>query len=197
MQVSAPQRRSTDPIFDKWGDAARAGFQAVPDLLLKNQKDLGINAVELVVLLNVLMHWWYRDQKPFPRPTTIAKRMGANIRTVQRALAALEEGGLIVRAEGPNAENVLDPEPLVKRLSELAKHDFDYQFRTGGLGGVAKGIERSGFFAAGWHLGRFPLVAPEKVRVQLLPSPTISAKEGPPREGEVAVQIAGGARRAL
>ena len=119
--------------MEKWGEAARAGFQAVPDLLLKNQKTLGINAVELVVLLNVLMHWWYRDQKPFPRPTTIAKRMGANVRTVQRAISALEAAGLIERTEGPNGENVLDPDPLVRRLSGIAKNDFDYLIRTEGL----------------------------------------------------------------
>jgi hypothetical protein len=63
-----------------------AEFQIVPDLLLKNQKTLGLNATEMVVLLNVLMHWWHRDQKPFPRSTTIAKRMGITVRTVQRAL---------------------------------------------------------------------------------------------------------------
>ena len=52
---------------EKWGAAALAGFQTVPDLLLKHQKTLKISSAEMVVLLNVLMHWWYRDQMPFPR----------------------------------------------------------------------------------------------------------------------------------
>jgi hypothetical protein len=120
-------------VYEKWGEAARAGFQAVPDLLFKHQDSLQLNPTELVVLLNVLMHWWYRHQKPFPRPTTIARRMGSTVRTVQRAIAKLESEGLLVRQIGPNRVPVLDPEPLVQRLSEFAKTDPDYLVRTGGL----------------------------------------------------------------
>jgi Crp-like helix-turn-helix domain len=120
-------------VHEKWGEAARGGFQAVPDLLLKNQDELKLNPTELVVLLNVLMHWWYRDQKPFPRPTTIARRMGSTVRTVQRAITKLENEGLLIRRRGEKKTIVLDPDPLVQRLSELAKTDFDYLKRTGRL----------------------------------------------------------------
>jgi hypothetical protein len=67
----------TGPTHEKWGAAALAGFQTVPDLLLRHQKTLKISSAEMVVLLNVLMHWWYRDQMPYPRPTTIARSTGA------------------------------------------------------------------------------------------------------------------------
>jgi hypothetical protein len=117
-------------VFAKWGDAARAGFQAVPDLLLKQQEELKLNPTELVVLLNVLMHWWYREQKPFPRPTTIARRMGSTVRTVQRAITKLEKEGLLVRGRRADGAPVLDPEPLVMRLCQLAKTDFDFLRRT-------------------------------------------------------------------
>lgn len=120
-------------VYEKWGEAARAGFLAVPDLLFKHQDTLGLSPTELVVLLNVLMHWWYRDQKPFPRPTSIARRMGSTVRTVQRAIAELEARGLLVRRFGVAKVPVLDPEPLVARLSELARKDPDYLIRTGGF----------------------------------------------------------------
>jgi hypothetical protein len=120
-------------IYAKWGEAARAGFQAVPDLLLKHQETLQLSPTELVVLLNVLMHWWYRDQKPFPRPTTIARRMGSTVRTVQRAIAKLESDGLLIRQMGAKKAIVLDPDPLVQRLNALAKTDTDYLIRSGGL----------------------------------------------------------------
>ena len=61
-------------VYDKYGEASVAGFQPVPDLLLKNQKKLGLSVTDLVVLLNVLMHWWYPEQYAFtkadeqPRP---------------------------------------------------------------------------------------------------------------------------------
>ncbi len=89
------------------------------------------NASELVVPLNVLMHWWYRDQKPFPRPTTIARRMGVNVRSVQRALANLQEMKLLVREKGPKEIIWLDPAPLVERLAQLAETDRDYLIRKG------------------------------------------------------------------
>lgn len=120
-------------VHAKWGEAARAGFQAIPDLLFKHQDTLNLTPTELVVLLNVLMHWWYRDQKPFPRPTTIARRMGSTVRTVQRAIAKLEGAGLLIRKPDGQKRMILDPEPLVVRLCEFAKTDKDYLIRTEGL----------------------------------------------------------------
>src|ERR1700730_6233554 len=85
----APTSYEKTPSYEKWGEVARGGFQVVPDLLLKNQNALGLNPSELVVLLNVLMHWWYRDVKPFPGPTTISRRMGVTCRGGLPALAQL------------------------------------------------------------------------------------------------------------
>jgi hypothetical protein len=120
-------------IYAKWGEAARAGYQAVPDLLFKHQDTLKLSPTELVVLLNILMHWWYTHQKPFPRPTTIARRMGSTVRTVQRAITKLEAEGLLVRRITPKKVAELDPEPLVRKLCTFAKTDKDYIVRTGGL----------------------------------------------------------------
>ncbi len=117
------------PSYAKWREAGRAGFQIVPDLLLKNQDALGLSATDVVVLLNVLMHWWFPDQKPFPRSTTIARRMGVTARTVQRALGTLQKRGILTRVKvGENSS--LDPEPLVQRLAAIAKDDRDYRIRT-------------------------------------------------------------------
>jgi hypothetical protein len=113
--------------FDKWGEAASAGFQLVPDLLLQNQAKLELTPTDIIVLLNVLMHWWYLEQRPFPRSTTIAARMDVQPRTVQRCLARLDELGLIKRVTEtlPDGEErqVCDPSGLKQRLIELAKAD--------------------------------------------------------------------------
>lgn len=117
---------SLSPVFEKYGDVANAGFQAVPDILLKNQVKLGLSQTDLVVLLNVLMHWWYVDQKPFPRATTIAKRIGVTPRTVQRSFLSLEKLGLLNRREDESGRAILDPQPLVERLHEFTWLDTDY-----------------------------------------------------------------------
>ncbi len=117
-------------IHRKWGKAVSVGFQAVPDVLLKNQHELRLSAIELVVLLNILMHWWYSEFLPFPRPTAIAKRMGVGVRTVQRATSKLEKLGLITRKKGKAGETYVDPELLVQRLEQLAEKDPRYMEGT-------------------------------------------------------------------
>src|ERR1700730_7740037 len=129
---AANLKATTNPVYEKWGETARAGFQVVPDMLLKKMHLLDINPTELTVLLNVLMHWWYREKKPFPRTTTIARRMGSKLRTVQNALASLEEKKLIEREMGPNDATYVNPAPLVKKLAEFTKDDPEYLIRTRG-----------------------------------------------------------------
>jgi DNA-binding MarR family transcriptional regulator len=119
---------------DKWREAAKAGFQLLPDLLLRHQADLGLTATDLVVLINLTMHWWYSDQRPFPRSSTIARRMGIDRRTVQRSLAKLSEEGLVEKvtenlADGRERQ-VCDLTGLQRRLSDLAKSDPVYLMRT-------------------------------------------------------------------
>lgn len=50
----------------------------------------------MVVLLNILLHWWREDEWPYPRVATIGERMGTNRRTVERAIRRLQEKGLLV-----------------------------------------------------------------------------------------------------
>lgn len=122
--------------YEKWGDALNAGFQLVPDVLLKHQSRLGLTPADLVVLLNVLMHWWFADQLPFPKTALIARRMGVAQRTVQRSLQRLEHHGLIERVKGqkPNEATRFDPSVLVRRLVPLAQRDPGYRERIVGAG---------------------------------------------------------------
>lgn len=119
--------------YEKWGNAAIAGWQAVPDVLLKNQNRLGLSATELLVLLNVLSFWWYVEELPFPRGTTIAKRMGVTPRTVQRAFQSLIDRGLLAKKRDIGRDDkereVLDPSGLVEALEKLAIDDPSFSHR--------------------------------------------------------------------
>ncbi len=44
ISATEPEEKQLSPAMKKWGEAARGGFQLVPDLLLKNQSELGLNA---------------------------------------------------------------------------------------------------------------------------------------------------------
>jgi predicted transcriptional regulator len=121
---------------EKWGDSADIGFALIPDLLIRNQAELGMTATELVVLINVVMHWWYSDRNPFPSSVTIAKRMAMDRRTVQRALSKLEKLGLLGRNLGAQItktqrdKTTYDLSPLVRRLNELARKDPAFYRKT-------------------------------------------------------------------
>ncbi|WP_269388255.1 helix-turn-helix domain-containing protein [Hoeflea alexandrii] len=119
---------------DKWKEASLAGFQILPDVLLKKQADLGLSALDMLVLINILQFWWYRDKRPFPRATTLARRMGVTTRTIQRSLQTLTNRGLLRREKvtGDGKEKVeYDLEGLVERLRAYAIKDLDYLARIG------------------------------------------------------------------
>lgn len=107
---------------EKWGDEVLSrGFQIVPDLLLKMQSKLtadGISSPEMVVLLNILMHWWTRESVAFPRPAELARRIGVDRRSVDRALVKLVDKGLLNKEKFGNRV-LYDPNPLAERLREL------------------------------------------------------------------------------
>lgn len=114
-----------------WGTAVTSGetgFTPVPDILIRSQSRLRLSPMELAVLLNVCMHWWTPGDWPHPRLVDISARIGASPRTVQRAVRAMQDKGLLVhRPPEPKAGHAVrrfDLSGLVRRLQELA---IDYR----------------------------------------------------------------------
>ena len=122
---------TTSTIRARWGGAVtsgRTGFTAVPDILIRSQAKLRLSTVELVVILNIVMHWWDPDEWPYPRTTAISERMGVTHRTVQRAFESLESKGLVRRLpsqsinDGPIVRP-FDLHGLRRALEELAAEE--------------------------------------------------------------------------
>jgi DNA replication protein DnaD len=111
----------------KWGTALDGGFQVLPDLLLRHQRELKLSANDLVVLIHLTMAWWVQDRHPFPRTSTIARRMDTSERTVQRAITRLRKLKLIYKTTHSEASGLdrpaFDLSPLATRLQELALTD--------------------------------------------------------------------------
>ncbi|MFQ3245582.1 MAG: DNA-binding MarR family transcriptional regulator [Arenicella sp.] len=84
-----------------------------------------IDNTSMVVLLNVLMHWWEADNLPHPGASMIATRMGVDKRTVERSLKKLQKKGIIVRLakeQDHRGQSIrrIDPSNLVRRLENYA-----------------------------------------------------------------------------
>jgi hypothetical protein len=96
-----------------WGSALAGGVQVIPNVLVRAQAHLGLDAVDVVVLLNMNMHWRQKGDFPFPRPMIIAKRMGISKRTVERRIEKLVKAGLLERLP-------LTKEGNLRRLQDAA-----------------------------------------------------------------------------
>lgn len=115
-------------IRARWKSGVDGGFTAIPNTLLKNQKELRISPNELTVLLHVIMCWWTPEQNPYPSAGYIANRMDASTRTVERHLAALANKGLIARVK-INEKRSFDLTGLVKKLEEFSKSEVHIRTR--------------------------------------------------------------------
>jgi hypothetical protein len=61
---------------EKWGKAIDfGGYQMVPNILVRTQRHLGLSPIDVVVLLNLNLHWWERDLLPWPPAAIIAARV--------------------------------------------------------------------------------------------------------------------------
>lgn len=110
----------------KWGkEMLEAGWTLVPNVLLKKQHALGLDAVDINILLQILKHWWRADEAPFPSQKTLAKLMDVDVSTVKRHLRTLRELGFIdwtkhKTKHGGNAANRYDFKGLIDKAHPFA-----------------------------------------------------------------------------
>lgn len=107
-------------VAKKWGNAVGpgSGWVAVPLSLLRLQRKYGLNPTDMMVLINLLAHWWSPESAVFPRNSIIAKRMDIDPRTVQRSTKKLRDKGLMRKIELADGKRGFAFEPLVARLSK-------------------------------------------------------------------------------
>lgn len=123
--VQKDARASTTQL-EKWGSAGKAGFQVVPNVLFRAQSYLKMDCIDVVILLNLSMHWWGRFNLPYPSPQLLAQRMNLSRRTIERHLQDLEKKGFITRLparapqEGKPKVRSFDMRGLVERLEAAA-----------------------------------------------------------------------------
>lgn len=121
----------TNVTQEKWGalidGGGNRGFTIVPDVLMRNQGKLGITTAEMVVLMNLIAHWWFSEKRPFPGNNVLGERTGLSRRSVQRAMSGLKSKGLIeiavtrksLSTGGYLSRREVDFKPLKRRLFKL------------------------------------------------------------------------------
>lgn len=125
------------PSTQKFGEVMEGGFFMVPNLLILHQANLGLSNTELVILLNLMTHWFTESSSVFPSTDKIAKRMNISRRSVQLGLKKLLKNGFIeevktsdryhrgeknaIVSAGARHFSLL---PLKEKLKPLAKYSY-------------------------------------------------------------------------
>ena len=121
------QKSSTERIF---GTAVMShGFTGVPNILVRGQKRLGLNAAQFNILVQLLSYWMDPAKPPFPSKRKLLERLEMSETTLQKHIRALEAQGFLKReqqttAAGDFGSNVYHLDGLVLKLKKLAP-DFD------------------------------------------------------------------------
>ena len=84
----------------KWSKPLMAaGWNALPSIIIEKQQALGLDAIDMNIIVHLSHYWWTADTLPFPSVERIALAIGIKPRTVQKRIKALHELGLLTRIE--------------------------------------------------------------------------------------------------
>lgn len=106
----------------KWSKPLMAaGYTVIPNVIIENQRAIGLDALDLAIVMHLAMHWWYPENKPRPSKSTIAKALNLHPRTIQKRLASLEAAELIKRESRSSRENFYHLDGLIEAALPFAK----------------------------------------------------------------------------
>ena len=102
------------------------GWLALPNVVVENQRALGLDPVDMNILLHLIRHWWQAENLPHPSKRTIAECMSIDQSTVRRHLATMEAAGLIKRISRSDKtlgqkSNAYDFTGLIEKCQPYAK----------------------------------------------------------------------------
>lgn len=112
---------------EKWSTVLmNAGWTVIPSILLEKQAALGLDAIDVNILLHLAKHWWYRENPPHPSKISIAKAMGIDPSTVRKRIARMQSEGVIQREYrykrlGGQETNFYHFDGLIKALTPHAE----------------------------------------------------------------------------
>lgn len=116
------------PIEERWGkDLTASGWTAIPNALFVYSQELGLDSLDIVIILHLAKFWWRKGNDPHPSKKTLAKMIGVDARTIQRRIANLESKHYIQRTErksvahGGNTSNSYSFTGLIKAAKPYAK----------------------------------------------------------------------------
>ncbi|MGR9438406.1 helix-turn-helix domain-containing protein (plasmid) [Rhizobium leguminosarum] len=117
------EKKWTKPVMS-------AGWSAFPNIIIERQRALGLEPLDINIILHLTQYWWTADNLPHPSVATIATAIGVTPRTIQKRIAALEKAGLMKREERRNTPrgsitNLYSFDGLIQAVTPFAKEKVE------------------------------------------------------------------------
>lgn len=113
-------------LEEKWSpELIEAGWTVLPAALIEHQRALGIDALDINIILHLANRWWTADNRPMPSKNSIAEAMHIDPSTVRRRIQAMEKAGFILREERRVSKvgsktNIYHLDGLIEQLKPFA-----------------------------------------------------------------------------
>lgn len=97
----------------------------LPNIIFMRQRAIGLDSLDINILLILFSHWWKADNLPFPKKQTIANAIGCDPSTVRKRIQKMEAAGFIKRILRPvdkdrNNSNLYDFSGLIEAAKPYA-----------------------------------------------------------------------------
>jgi predicted transcriptional regulator len=118
-ELRTNEKKWTKPLVE-------AGWTFFPSVIVENQRQLGLDAIDINIILHLASKWWKAEGKPHPSKGTIALAMNVDPRTIQRRIAKMEGAGFVRREERRESKtgsktNVYHLDGLIEAVTPFAE----------------------------------------------------------------------------
>lgn len=115
----------------KWtAPVLAAGWNAFPSIVIEKQEALGLDAIDMNIILHLSNYWWVKDNLPHPSVGAVAKALGIKDRTVQKRIKALCDAGFMEKQERRHTKygsdtNLYSFNGLIEKVTPFAKEKLE------------------------------------------------------------------------
>jgi DNA-binding transcriptional regulator YhcF (GntR family) len=116
-------------LEQKWSaPVIAAGYTVLPSIVLKRQKKLGLDSLDINIVMHLLSYWWKGSDLPFPSKRSLAEAIGVDQSTIRRRVQKLEGAGYVVRvsrkgSNGISKSNRYNLSGLIEAIKPLAAEE--------------------------------------------------------------------------
>ncbi len=113
-------------LEQKWSpELIEAGWTVLPAALIEHQRALGIDSLDINIILHLANRWWTADNRPMPSKNSIATAMNIDPSTVRRRIQKMEAAGFVRReqrriSQVGSKSNIYHLDGLINELKPFA-----------------------------------------------------------------------------